>query len=68
MTISAGLGLANFPFSSGRAFWRWVDLCESGGIDSIWQSDRLVSPIPNLEVMSVMAALAGGTKRLKSAD
>ncbi len=65
MTISAGLGLANFPFSNGRAFWRWVELCESGGIDSIWQSDRLVSPIPNLEVMSVMAALAGGTKRLK---
>ena len=48
MTISAGLGLAHFPFSSGRAFWRWVDLCESGGVDSIWQSDRLVSPIPNL--------------------
>jgi probable F420-dependent oxidoreductase len=65
MTISAGLGLAHFPFSSGRAFWRWVDLCESGGVDSIWQSDRLVSPIPNLEVMSVMAALAGGTKRIK---
>ena len=42
-----------------------MDLCESGGVDSIWQSDRLVSPIPNLEVMSVMAALAGGTKRIK---
>lgn len=65
MTISAGLGIANFPFADARGFWRWVDLCENGGMDSLWQSDRLISNEPNLEVMSVMAALAGGTKRLK---
>lgn len=65
MTISAGLGIANFPFADARGFWRWVDLCENGGLDSLWQSDRLISNEPNLEVMSVMAALAGGTKRLK---
>ncbi len=65
MTISAGLGIANFPFAGGKEFWQWVDLCETGGIDSIWQSDRIISPEPNLECMSVMAALAGGSKRLK---
>lgn len=65
MTVSAGLGIANFPFADGRSFWRWVDVCENGGIDSLWQSDRLIGDDPNLECMSVMAALAGGTKRLK---
>ena len=65
MTISAGIGIANFPFEDARGFWRWVDLCEAGGIDSIWQSDRLISRDPNLECMSVMAALAGATKHIK---
>lgn len=65
MTVSAGLGVANFPFEDARGFRRWVDLCESGGIDSIWQSDRLIGADPNLEVMSVMAWLSGATKRLK---
>ncbi len=65
MTVSAGLGIANFPFSGARDFWRWIDLCDNGGVNSIWQSDRIISPEPNLEAMSVMAALAGGSKRLK---
>jgi probable F420-dependent oxidoreductase len=63
--VRIGLGLANLPFSSPRAFWRFVDLCEDGDVDSFWQTDRLVSPLPQLEVMSTMAALAGGTSRLK---
>ena len=65
MGISAGLGIANFPFEDTRGFWRWVDLCEAGGVDSLWQSDRIISADPHLECMSVMAALAGGTKRIK---
>jgi len=65
MGIGIGVGLAEFPFSNADAFWDWVDLCEELGIDSIWQTDRLISPEPYLEVMSVMAALAGRTKRIK---
>jgi probable F420-dependent oxidoreductase len=65
MAVRIGLGLADFPFSNAKAFWRWVDLCEDGGVDSLWQSDRLVAPTPFLDCMSVMAALAGGTERLK---
>ena len=65
MTVSVGIGIANFPFEDARGFWKWVDLCEGGGIDSIWQSDRLISGVDNLECMSVMAALAGRTRRLK---
>ena len=65
LSIAVGLGLNAFPFSGARAFWRWVDLCEEGGVDSLWQTDRLVSDEPFLEVMSVMAALAGRTERIK---
>lgn len=65
MAVGVGLGLADFPFSSANAYWEWVDLCETGGVDSLWQTDRLVSPIPHLECMSAMAALAGRTRRIK---
>ena len=65
MTVSAGLGLANFPFDGARQFWRWVDLCDGGGVDSLWQSDRLIGRDPNLECLSLMAALAGATRRIK---
>jgi len=65
MRIAIGLGLAGFPFSGAAAYWRWVDLCEAGGADSIWQTDRLISREPILECMAAMAALAGRTRRLK---
>jgi probable F420-dependent oxidoreductase len=65
MGIGAGIGIANFSFDDARGFWRWVDICDNGGVDSIWQSDRIIDPVPNLEAMSVMAALAGGSKKLK---
>ena len=65
MTVAIGLGLMEFPFSDARGYWRWVDLCEAGGVDSLWQTDRLVSKEPILECMAVMAALAGRTRRIK---
>lgn len=65
MSVAVGLGLADFPFAGASGFWRWVDLCEAGGADSIWQTDRLVSRQPILECMSTMAALAGRTRRLR---
>ena len=60
MTISAGIGIANFPFDDARGFWQWVDLCDRGGIDSIWQSDRLISRDANLECMSATQASTFG--------
>lgn len=65
MTVAVGLGLMEFPFTGVQGYWRWVDLCEAGGIDSIWQTDRLLSRDPILECMTAMAALAGRTRRLK---
>jgi alkanesulfonate monooxygenase SsuD/methylene tetrahydromethanopterin reductase-like flavin-dependent oxidoreductase (luciferase family) len=65
MTVSIGLGLSEFLFASATGFWRWVDLCEHGGVDSLWQTDRIISRAPILESMTTMAALAGRTRRLK---
>ncbi len=65
MSVRIGLGIANLPFSDARAFWRWIDMCEEHDVDSIWQTDRLVSTVPMLESMSLMAALAGATERLR---
>lgn len=65
MGIGVGIGLMECPFSDAAGFWRWVDMCEEGGVDSIWQTDRIISPFPMLECMSVMAALAGRTKRMR---
>ncbi len=63
--VAVGLGLMEFPFAGVGGFWRGVDLCEAGGVDSLWQTDRMISREPILECMSVMAALAGRTRRLK---
>ena len=65
MSIRAGIGLSTYPFSSTAGFWDWVQMCEEGDIDSIWQTDTLVSKEPMLECMTTMAALAGATKKLK---
>ncbi|MBV8407678.1 MAG: LLM class flavin-dependent oxidoreductase [Alphaproteobacteria bacterium] len=65
MSVAVGLGLMEFPFAGAADYWRWVDLCEAGGVDSLWQTDRLVSRHPILECMAAMAALAGRTRRLR---
>jgi len=63
--ISIGLGLMGFPYSGAEAYWRWVDLAEAAGVDSIWQTDRLIGTEPHLEPLVTLAALAGRTRRLK---
>ena len=65
MSVRVGLGFIAFPFSSAEAFWRWVDACEESEVDSLWLSERLVSPQPVLEPLSALAAIAGRTRRLK---
>lgn len=65
MATRIGFGLIGWPFASAEGYWRWIDLCEAGGVDSIWHSDRLVGETPALECLSAMAALAGRTRRLK---
>jgi len=64
-SIAAGMGLAEFPFGGASGFWRVVDLCEAGGVDSLWQTDRIISRAPILECMTALAAVAGRTRRIK---
>lgn len=65
MSVRIGLGMAGFPFSSPRAFLRWVDLCEDSPVDSIWISERLVSKQLQLEPLAAFGVIAGRTERLK---
>src|SRR3981189_875924 len=65
MGVAIGLGCAEVPFSGAAASWRWIDMCEAGGVDSIWQTDRIVGRQPFLESMTTMAALAGRTRRMR---
>ncbi|MCB1645830.1 MAG: TIGR03619 family F420-dependent LLM class oxidoreductase [Pseudomonadales bacterium] len=65
MTIGIGLGLSRFPFAEVSEFWRWVQLCDEAGVNSLWQTDRLVTREPMLESLATMAALAGATRRIR---
>lgn len=65
MTIGLGLGISRFPFESARGYWRWVEQCEAGGVNSLWQTDRLVSHEPMLESLTTMAAIAGATENIR---
>jgi probable F420-dependent oxidoreductase len=65
MKLALGLGLAEYPFATAAGFWRWVDLCEAGGADSMWQTDRLLGRAPILETLTMLAAVAGRTRRMK---
>lgn len=63
--IGVGLGLGGFPFETIDEFRLWLDVCEDSAIDSIWQSDRVVSRDPAFEPMALLSVIAGATRRLK---
>jgi probable F420-dependent oxidoreductase len=65
MSIRIGIGLSAYPFEDARAWFRFATLLDRSGVDSLWQTDRLVSSEPFLEAMSAMGALAGATERLR---
>jgi probable F420-dependent oxidoreductase len=69
MRIKYRIGVMPGPWPAGPEgvglFWKLVDLCERTEIDSLWFSDRLASPLPVLEPMTAMAAVAARTRRLK---
>lgn len=65
MAIRIGVGFGRFPFEDIETFRRWLDACEDGGIDSIWQSDRILSREPYHEPLTLLSVVAGATQRLK---
>ncbi len=65
MSVGIGVGLSELPFETARGFWRWIEACEDSTVDSVWQTDRLITDVPMLESLTTMAAVAGATGRLK---
>jgi probable F420-dependent oxidoreductase len=66
MGIRVGVGVAALGFETASGWLRFAERCEALGVDSLWQTDRLVARgAPYLEALSAMAALAGATSRLK---
>src|SRR5206468_2849695 len=69
MRLKYRVGTMPGPWPTGPGgvdlLWRLVDLCETSGIDSLWFSDRLSSPLHVLEPLTTMAAVAARTHRLK---
>lgn len=65
MGIRIGMGFGRFPFESIKSFRGWLDACEDGGIDSIWQSDRVLTREPFHEPLTLLGVVAGATQRLK---
>jgi probable F420-dependent oxidoreductase len=63
--VRIGVGTAGFAFDGARDFFAFAERCEAAGIDSLWQSDRLIGADPQLEAIAAMAALAGATSRIK---
>jgi probable F420-dependent oxidoreductase len=51
--------------TAADTFWRLVDLCERSDVDSLWFNERLTAPVPVLEPLAAMAAVAARTRRLK---
>ncbi|MBI1737122.1 MAG: TIGR03619 family F420-dependent LLM class oxidoreductase [Candidatus Rokubacteria bacterium] len=69
MIIKYRVGVMPGPWPTGAdgagLFWQFVDAAERSDIDSLWFSERLSSPLPVLEPMTAMAAVAARTRRLK---
>ncbi len=63
MSIRIGIGTGLAPPQPIDAFWRWIDLCEDGGIDSVWASDQMIGP--SAEPLAMLAAIAARTKRMR---
>ena len=65
MTVGLGLGISRFPFDSAKDYWRWIDHCEDKRVNSVWQTDRLISSDAMLECLATMAAIAGRTEHIR---
>jgi len=69
VVLSVGLGPWPFAAPDPDAFWRFIDRAEALAIDSLWLSDRLLSPPGGrafvLDPLIALAGAAARTRRLK---
>ena len=65
MSIRIGFGLPDYPFEDAAGYFRWIELLDAERVDSVWQSERLISDAPYLEPLIAMATIAARTERIK---
>ena len=67
MAIRIGVGFGGWPFSEYHPapLWDYVDAAEALDIDSIWLSDRVVSPLLGVEAVVALSFVAARTTKLK---
>jgi probable F420-dependent oxidoreductase len=67
MSIKLGIGLAAWPFPEPEPeqFFAYVERAEAVGVDSLWLSERLTSPVMMLEPLSALAMAAARTSSMK---
>ena len=65
MTVRVGLGSGLSAGLLAQDYWRWIDLCEERGIDSLWFSDQLLGQ--GLEPVAMLAALGPSALAANSA-
>lgn len=67
MSIRVGVQFAGWPLGpvEGQRFFDFVDRVEALGLDSLWFSDRLISPTPTLGSVAALATVAARTRKLK---
>lgn len=63
--MGIGLGLWHHGMPDAATLFEYIDKAEAWGIDSVWLSDHLMGPRPEVAIMPMMAAIAARTQRLK---
>ena len=67
MKIRIGIGFGGWPFTDHdpQRLWEYADACEGLDVDSLWLSDRIVSPNFNMEPVVALSFIAARTTKLK---
>ena len=65
--VRIGIAMGGWPFPEPdpQMLWEYTDRMESLDIDSIWFTDRIVSPLLSLETVVAMSFIASRTTKLK---
>lgn len=67
MSVRIGIGFSGWPFLRLKPDYlsEYVERAEALGVDSIWLSDRIVSPVLNMESIVALSFISARTKKIK---